>query len=74
VPSICYEIGICIQTDWIVWINGPFVPGDWSNLSIAGYGVAKWLDCGEKYLVDGGYRSQMEMPKPLLAITATTST
>jgi len=47
---------------------------DWSNLSIAGYGVAKWLDCGEKYLVDGGYRSQMEMPKPLLAITATTST
>jgi len=57
-PAICYEINVCIQTGWIVWINGPFAPGDWSNLSITQYGIAKWLDHGQKYLADGGCRSQ----------------
>jgi len=57
-PVICYEIGVWIQTGWIVLINGPFAPGDWSNLNITWYGIAKQLDHGEKYLADRGYRSQ----------------
>ena len=23
-PGLCYEIGVCIKTRWIVWVNGPF--------------------------------------------------
>jgi len=57
-PGLRYEIGVCIQTGWIVWINGPYAPGDWSDLAIARYGVATKLGPGEKYLADRGYNSQ----------------
>ncbi len=57
-PGLCYEVGVCIQTGWIVWINGPYAPGDWSNLAIACYGIAGKLDPGKKHLADGGYSSQ----------------
>jgi len=57
-PGLCYEVGVCIQTGWIVWINGPYALGDWSDLAIACYSIATKLDPGEKYLADGGYSSQ----------------
>jgi len=57
-PGLRYEIGICIQTGWIVWRNGPFACGDWADLSIARYAITERLGRGEKYLADGGYRSQ----------------
>jgi len=57
-PGLCYKVGVCIQTGWIVWINGPYALGDWSNLAITCYGVAHKLGPGEKYLADGGYSSQ----------------
>lgn len=50
-----YEVGICIQTGWIVWINGPYPPGDWPDSEIARDGVCHELDDGEKFLADGTY-------------------
>ena len=55
-PGFRYEIAICIQTGWIVWINGPFLCGipdrnisrEWLNYE---------LEDGELYLADGGYRN-----------------
>ena len=29
-----YEVGMCIQTGLIVWINGPFVAGKYNNITI----------------------------------------
>ena len=29
-----YELGVCIQTGDIVWINGPFCPGNWNDVEI----------------------------------------
>ena len=29
-----YEVGVCIQTGFIVWISGPFRDGQWPDLSI----------------------------------------
>jgi hypothetical protein len=26
-PGVRYEVGIAIQTGYIVWVNGPFKPG-----------------------------------------------
>jgi len=54
-PGLRYEIGICIQTSWVVWINGPFPPSDYPDISIARDGINDELDPGEKYLADGGY-------------------
>jgi hypothetical protein len=27
-------LGVCIRTGWIVWLHGPFAPGDWNDLMI----------------------------------------
>ena len=34
-PGVRYEVGICIQTGWIVWLNGPFPCGEFPDLKIA---------------------------------------
>jgi hypothetical protein len=53
-PGVRYEIGICIQTGWIVWINGPFPCGT-PDLCIARNALIFELDQDEMYLADGGY-------------------
>ena len=54
-PGVRYEIGICITTGWIVWINGPYRCGTWPDLSIARDCLHEALDNGERYIADGGY-------------------
>ena len=34
VPALCYANGMCIKARLIVWVNGPFPAGDWSDLKI----------------------------------------
>jgi len=51
-----YEMGVCIQTGWIVWLNGPFPPGEYSDLAITRMGLNQALERDEKYLADSGYR------------------
>lgn len=53
-PCVHYEVGICIQTGWIVWVNGPFPCGT-TDLQIARSWLIYELDAGEKYLAEGGY-------------------
>ncbi len=57
-PGLRYEVSICIQTGWIVWISGPFPPGPWPDIKIARNGLHAELAHGEKYLADGGYRDK----------------
>lgn len=54
-PGVRYEVGICIQTGWIVWINGPFPCGEWPDLRIARDALHYALPPGELYVADGGY-------------------
>jgi hypothetical protein len=54
-PGVRYEIGICIQTGWIVWVNGPFPCGSWPDLRIARDWLIYELEAGEMYCADGGY-------------------
>ena len=53
-PGVRYEIVICIQTRWIVWINGPFLCGI-PNRNISREWLNYELKDGELYLVDCGY-------------------
>jgi hypothetical protein len=55
-PAVRYELGVCIQTGWIVWKNGPYPAGTWSDLKIARDKVLSKLLLNEKILADGGYR------------------
>ena len=34
-PGVKYEVGICIQTGWIVHVNGPYACGQWHDLAVA---------------------------------------
>ena len=53
--GVRYKVGICIQTGWIVWMNGPFPCGSWPDLRIARDWLHRELGPEEKYLADGGY-------------------
>ena len=53
--ALRYEVGICIQTGWIVWINGPYPPGHWPDLAISRDGLCDALDRDEIFLADGTY-------------------
>ena len=50
-----YEVGVCIQTGWIVWINGPYPCGAWNDLRVAREALIFELDENEYYLADSGY-------------------
>ena len=51
-----YEIGVCIQTGDIVWVNGPFKCGRWVDISIFRRNLKHKLLPGEMVECDGGYR------------------
>jgi hypothetical protein len=55
-PGLRYEVGLCIQTGWMVWVNGPYPCGQWPDLRIARDWLVYELDPGEMFLADGGYR------------------
>lgn len=54
-PGVRYEVAICLQTGWIVWVNGPYPCGEWTDLKISRDGLIFMLDRGEKFLADGIY-------------------
>jgi hypothetical protein len=60
-PGLRYEIGICIQTGWVVWANGPFPCGAWPDLHIARAELLKRLARNEMYIGDGGYNDGREL-------------
>ena len=49
-PGVRYEVGIAIQTGWIVWVNGPFMCGNWPDLRIARDSLHAELEAGEGYI------------------------
>jgi hypothetical protein len=60
-----YEIGICIATGLIVWVNGPYKPAKWPDLKIFRDAMIHALDIGEWIVADGGYNDgfQFVIPK-----------
>jgi DDE superfamily endonuclease len=54
-PGLRYKIGICIQTGWVVWKNGPYQCGSYNDLRIARDKLYQFLLPEEKYIADGGY-------------------
>ena len=54
--GVRHEIGVCIQTGLIAWVNGPFKPSKWVDLRIFRSGLLHALAIGEWVVGDGGYQ------------------
>jgi hypothetical protein len=64
-PGLRYEIGVCIDTGLIVWLNGPYLPWSMNDLSIFRHRMMWALADGEWIVADQGYRDgyQFVIPK-----------
>jgi hypothetical protein len=62
-----YEIGVCIQTGDIVWVNGPFKCGPWPDLSIFRINLKNLLLPREQVEADNGYRGDPSCRTPAMA-------
>ena len=51
-----YEVAVCIQTGYIVWINGPFPCGMWPDINIFRRDLRKKLLPEEMVEADRGYK------------------
>jgi hypothetical protein len=51
-----YEIGVAIQTGYIVWKNGPYPCGAFPDIKITRDRLVNFLLPGEKFVADRGYR------------------
>ena len=52
--GVRYEVSICFETGWIVWFNGPFRPGVYSDLKLAqDCGLHAVLNPDERHIADG---------------------
>jgi hypothetical protein len=54
-PALRYEVATSLQTSDIVWIAGPYTPGDWNDIDIFRHGLLHELEEGERCEGDDGY-------------------
>ena len=58
-PGLCYdEVAVCIHTGAIVWVHGPFPPGDYPDISIFRHVLIFMLDSNEQVEANNGYRGE----------------
>jgi DDE superfamily endonuclease len=62
-PGVKYEVGVCIKTGYIVWINGPFVAST-SDATIFKNTLSGLLADDEGVEVDKGYGGDKKLKSP----------
>lgn len=50
-----YEIGVCLETGWIVRVNGPYTCGKFNNIIIFRLHLQGQLDENKRVVADGGW-------------------
>ena len=53
--ALRYEVGVCILTGFIVWINGPYEAGNWNDIMIFRDSLISFLGPSERVEADDGY-------------------
>ena len=61
--ALRYELGVCILTGHLVWIEGPFPAGKYNDITIFKNGLAHFLDPYERVEADNGYRGYVDKVK-----------
>jgi DDE superfamily endonuclease len=63
-PGVKYEIAVCIQSGWIVHINGPYACGEWHDLTVAHddlcFKLAESQFPDEMAVADSGYKDNYQ--------------
>jgi hypothetical protein len=67
-PALKYEVGVCIKTGYIVWVNGPFV-GSENDGTVFSEGLGTLLAEDEAVEVDGEYKGNNKIKGPATAIS-----
>jgi hypothetical protein len=57
-PGLRFEVGVCIKTGVICWVNGPYKPGLFNDLMIFRDKLLPRLIHGETVEADRGYRGE----------------
>jgi hypothetical protein len=69
-----YEVGLCILTGDIVWINGPYECGVWNDVSIFRNSLLSHLAANERVEADDGYVGEhpryIKCPRGIVATPA----
>jgi hypothetical protein len=65
-PGVKYEVGVCIKTGMIVWVNGPFIAST-NDATIFGETLADLLAEDEGVKVDAGYKGHDKFKQPITA-------
>lgn len=63
-PGLRYEVGVCIQTGDICWVNGPYKCGSWPDISIFRDVLKGLLLPRELVEADAGYRGDAKCSIP----------
>jgi DDE superfamily endonuclease len=67
-PGVKYEVGVCIKTGFIVWVNGPFVAST-NDATIFTNGLVHLLTEDEGVEVDAGYKGHPKFKSPSVNIS-----
>lgn len=70
-PGLRYEVGVCIQTGDIVWVNGAYPAGRWTDLRIFRHRLKQFLLPHEMVEVDKGYRGDEKCRIPMHRVSHT---
>ena len=57
-PGLRYEIGLSLQLGHIVWVNGPYPCGAWSDIKIFRDRMKLDLSKNERVEADNGYTGE----------------
>ena len=63
-PGLKYEMGVCIHTGHIVWINGPYKAGEMNDLQVFQDDLRNRLDENELVEADKGYMGDAKCKIP----------
>lgn len=69
--GVRYEVGVCIQTGDICWINGPFMCGRWPDINIFRVALKRRLHARELVVADRGYRGDSKCRTPYHIVSRT---
>lgn len=61
-PGLLYELGVAIWSNRLVWINGPFLPGEDTDLTVFRKpgGLKEHIPAGKKAIADRLYSCERE--------------
>ncbi len=57
-PGLRYEVALCVRTGHIVWVNGGYACGEYTDLMVARQAYVKFMEPGERTFADKGYRDK----------------